>query len=601
MKLDHIKLDHLKPSPQNMRAHVKKPDVSDILPSIRTRGILVPLIVRPNGTADTFEIVAGLRRFTAATLISEEAGEFDPLPCVIMEESDDAAALEASILENCARLDPDPMTQYEAFAGLSSQGRSVTDIADMFGITELIVTRRLALGNLIPPIRKAYRDEQIDNQTIQHLTLASVKQQRAWMKLVKDKDSYAPTGRQLKGWLFGGQEIDTSVAIFDFANYKGHIVSDLFGDSAYFADSDQFWALQNKAIAAMKADYEKQGWQTVHILDVGQQFYSWNYREVSKDDGGAVNIQVCHDGSVKAHEGYLSEKEYRALEKARKAANGEPVVTATRPEVSKVMQNYLILHRHAVVQDALAKAPQLALRLTLAHMIVGTCKWSVTLDAPSPKKEAIGKSLDASKAVQAMSEKRKTVLDILKLSKHQHHVISRSADSEKTASLFAHLITLSDEAVLKILAFVMAESLAADTPIVEALGNKLKVDMRDYWQADDTFFAILREKPTVNAILKEVGGKTVADGNISATAKVQKDIIQDFLEGRQGRTQVKGWVPKFMAFPARHYTQNGGIGHIHDWEAVKSHFAKKRTVSRKPKLVKKPTSKKGAAAAKQAA
>ena len=46
MELAHIPLNKLKISPQNMRHSQKKPDISDILPSIKERGIQQPLLVR---------------------------------------------------------------------------------------------------------------------------------------------------------------------------------------------------------------------------------------------------------------------------------------------------------------------------------------------------------------------------------------------------------------------------------------------------------------------------------------------------------------------------------------------------------------------------
>src|SRR3546814_7949593 len=55
MKLDFIPLDKLSVSKANMR-HGKKPtDISDILPTVRARGVIQPIIVRPNGGPDTFE------------------------------------------------------------------------------------------------------------------------------------------------------------------------------------------------------------------------------------------------------------------------------------------------------------------------------------------------------------------------------------------------------------------------------------------------------------------------------------------------------------------------------------------------------------------
>jgi ParB family chromosome partitioning protein len=66
MDLQHIPLSNLKIANVNVRHARKPPDVSDILPSIRARGVLQPLLVRPNG--EGFEIVAGRRRYFAAAV-----------------------------------------------------------------------------------------------------------------------------------------------------------------------------------------------------------------------------------------------------------------------------------------------------------------------------------------------------------------------------------------------------------------------------------------------------------------------------------------------------------------------------------------------------
>ena len=56
-----------------MRGKGKAPDLSNILPSVRARGILVPLIVRATGV-DSYEVVAGKRRYLSALAVAEEAG-----------------------------------------------------------------------------------------------------------------------------------------------------------------------------------------------------------------------------------------------------------------------------------------------------------------------------------------------------------------------------------------------------------------------------------------------------------------------------------------------------------------------------------------------
>ena len=209
MKLLFLPLDKLVVSKANMRYGKKAPDVSDILPTVRSRGVIQPVIVRPNCAPDGFEIVAGSRRFHAAKIVAEErraAGDTTPepqdsmMPCAILDDGDDAAAIEASMIENMARLDPDEVTQWETFTRLVREGRKVEDIAATFGLPDLTVKRVLALGNLLPAIRDLYRKERIDAATVRHLTMASKSQQKAWLALADDENAYLPTGHQLKAW-----------------------------------------------------------------------------------------------------------------------------------------------------------------------------------------------------------------------------------------------------------------------------------------------------------------------------------------------------------------------------------------------------------------
>jgi len=73
----------------------------------------------------------------------------------------------------------------------------------------------------------------------------------------------------------------------------------------------------------------------------------------------------------------------------------------------------------------------------------------------------------------------------------------------------------------------------------------------------------------INTMLKQVAGKRVADGNVTATGKVQKKVIHDFLAGSEGRERVDGWLPNYMAFPLKPYTKNGGIRVEDAWRKVK--------------------------------
>jgi len=202
MKLDHLTLDQLKLSPLNVRKRGGG-EVDDLVPSIRAIGIIQPLLVRPN--CEGFEIVAGQRRFNALKALEAE-GIRNPVPCGIMEDGDDAVALEASLAENFARLPNNELDEFRAFADLIAKGISAEDVAARFGVTERYVRQRMAIANIIPPILKAYEKGEIRADIIRALTLASKRKQQEWWKLVKADDPYVPThsAHHLKQWLLGG-------------------------------------------------------------------------------------------------------------------------------------------------------------------------------------------------------------------------------------------------------------------------------------------------------------------------------------------------------------------------------------------------------------
>jgi ParB family transcriptional regulator, chromosome partitioning protein len=571
MQLAHIAFGQLKISALNMRHGRKAPDISDILPSVRTRGILQPLLVRPEG--EGFEIVAGRRRYFCAKAVVEERGEIEALPCAIMEEGDDAAALEASLIENVARRDPDEMTQYEAFARLVKEGRTVADIAQAFGIAEIMVKRRLALGNLLPKIRDAYRKEEIDPETIRHLTLASKAQQKEWLGLFEDEEAHAPRGDQLKQWLFGGGAISTKVALFPLEEYQGQIVADLFGEDGYFSDAAQFWERQNAAIAARRAQLLAKGWGEVVVLETGQHFRVWEHRKTPRKQGGKVYVTVSHRGEVEFHEGYLSAKE--ALRK-EKNGTGEPdrgPAKAGRPELTSALQSYVDLHRHGAVRLALLDHPGAALRLMVAHVIGGSGLWQVKAEPRQAKSQEIAASLAASAAEAEFKTRRTEILALLESADGDQMIALGKSDSYQTCLIFARLLTLSDEDVRRALALVMAETLEASTCLMEAVGFHLKVDLSQSWRPDDTFFDLIRERAVTNALLDDVAGKAIADANLSEKTKLQRQIIRDCLAGANGRSKIETWLPRWMTFPPRSYTDRAGFRPAEEWNRVANLFA----------------------------
>lgn len=519
--------------------------------------------------------MAGERRTLAFRKLNKAGRpDTDSIPAVILEPDDDALAIEASLVENLERLPMEMFNEMDAFVALRSKGRSVADIAQAFGISEQLVNRRLALGELIPEIKKLYRQGELESTDVQLLTLAAKDKQRAYVAAIESGENVPPRWN-LRAWLLGGAEIKTSVALFDLAAYKAPIARDLFGDDSYFSDADEFWHLQNAAIAALRESLHASGWTAVHVIDPSEHFQRWHYSPLAKAKGGHVVIDVTADGRVDTIKGLIHNDDLRRGKKkgARRAesddeasdgdAGGEPVAIG-RPELSEPLANYIDLVRHSVVRAKLATTPKLALRLAVAQLIAGSTHWQIESETRRPANDKIAQALADLAADTSYEEARAAAVALLPADRsqadgedepHSDDTALRAPgwDHTRTGPTLAHLQTLSDADVMRLLAAVTAETLALGTEIVDALGMAMNIDVMKTWTPDDTFFELIRDKQVLHAMLAEVIGKTAADSYLTDTGVKKKALIRKALAG-DGREKVTGWQPRWMAFPAAGYT-----------------------------------------------
>ena len=545
--LIHIKLSALGISKLNMRHGRKAPDVSDILPSIREKGVRQTLLVRREG--DGYGIVAGRRRFFALQQIAKETGSDPLVPCAVMAEGDAASAIEASIIENVARLPATEMEQYTAFRKLHDEGRSVEEIAAFFGVTELNVRRVLALAALSAPIRMLYADEEIDRETVRALTLATPAQQADWLNLWNSETERAPMGRACRAWITGGSAITTDKALFDLAGYTGAVTADLFGEAAVFADAASFWEAQGAVIAERVDGYRQRGWADVILMERGAYFQRWDYVQTTKKQGGKVIVEQRHDGTVKFHEGWLKAAEAR---KARAAtASGEPQPVAdTRPEMSGPMANYIGLHRHAAAKASLIRNPAIALRLTAAHAMCGSSLWNVRQHVPGAVKEATLASVEDGAAAAELVAAREGVEKLFEALGAP--VPRRSGDAYHLCEMFAALLAMSDAEVMQVMALAMAETLESGGPAVEAVLHACDTDPAGFWKPDEAFFDLLRDKRVITAFIADAVSPEAAREAGDGTAKAQKAQLAEALVARDtsvNSTWMLGWM---QAPPSRH-------------------------------------------------
>lgn len=556
MHAQTIDLNRLHVSPLNMRAEKKPPSLkrmatiaANLLPTVREQGILTPLIVRPNNTG--FEILAGRRRYYAAKVLEQERGGFSEIRCDIREGLSDAEAAEISLTENLAREDADELTYYEAFLSLTLKGRTVGEIARTYGKSEREVQQYLAIANLLPAIRELYRGEHLDAGDLRLLTMATKTQQRDWLKLWPDDN--APTGSDLKGWLFGGAAIRTKFALFDLAGFAKKITGDLFSEDSFFTDVNAFWEAQDAAICERRDQYLTAKWREVVVLERGRQWPQWEFVKATKEDGGRVYIEPTHTGEVCFREGYISQGEAnKARKKKAKSETDEgesAKAVAPRSPVTKTMQNYLDLHRHAAVRLALIARPADALRLLIAHAVAASGNWRVAPDARRPDSKTVEESVGASPAQTLFAAEAKAVRKLLapafKDVEDGEQVAGNAPnDADLTVAVFQRLLKLKDSDVGRIGAFVMAETLANGSAVVDAFGAHAKAEARSHWTPDAAFFDLLRDRATVNAMLAEVAGQKAADKLVSAKLKDQKAALAAATASKEG------WCPGWMRFPA---------------------------------------------------
>jgi ParB family chromosome partitioning protein len=153
----NLPLESLTESPLNPRRTFDDAALQELAESIRTQGVLSPLLVRPKGP-QTYEIVAGARRYRAAQLAA-----IGYVPVRIADLSD-AQALEMSIVENLQRRDVHPLEEAQGFAallGLEETAYSIEQIAAKCGKQPGYVASRIRLTELAPAVVEAFAKDEI--------------------------------------------------------------------------------------------------------------------------------------------------------------------------------------------------------------------------------------------------------------------------------------------------------------------------------------------------------------------------------------------------------------------------------------------------------
>ena len=144
-----IPLDLLIPNPDQPRRSFG--DIEDLVSSIKEKGVLEPVLVRPTG--EKFQIIAGERRYRA----SVEAG-LSQIPCIEIDV-DDRGVLEISLIENLQRRDLNPFEEADGYQKLAEKFLYThEEIAKKLGKARTSITESLTLNNIPTELRDLCRE-----------------------------------------------------------------------------------------------------------------------------------------------------------------------------------------------------------------------------------------------------------------------------------------------------------------------------------------------------------------------------------------------------------------------------------------------------------
>ena len=143
-----IEIARIRPNPDQPRVQFDEDALEELAQSIRERGVLQPILLRPNG--DSFMIIAGERRWRAA-----QRAQLHSIPAIV-REIDESTIAELALIENIQRLDLNPLEEAEGYRQLLQRhGHTQDDVSKIVHKSRSHVANLLRLLDLPQFVRQA--------------------------------------------------------------------------------------------------------------------------------------------------------------------------------------------------------------------------------------------------------------------------------------------------------------------------------------------------------------------------------------------------------------------------------------------------------------
>ncbi len=152
-----VPVDRIRPNPDQPRRHFRQEDLDELAASIREKGVIQPLILRPNPQQEEgYEIVAGERRWRAAQL-----ARLHEVPALIRDYSD-TEALEIAIIENIQRANLNPLEEAAGYRDLMERfGHTQEKLGEALGKSRSHIANLLRLLGLPEAVQALLREERL--------------------------------------------------------------------------------------------------------------------------------------------------------------------------------------------------------------------------------------------------------------------------------------------------------------------------------------------------------------------------------------------------------------------------------------------------------
>jgi ParB family transcriptional regulator, chromosome partitioning protein len=602
-----IEARHLSLSPINVRKTGGDAGIEQLAELIAAEGVLQNLDVYEFEGGEgkkktTHAVVAGGRRWRALQLLIRQK-RIKPdfaVPCLIVNYD---RAVQISLVENSGREPMHPADEFEAFRQLIDAGQSIEDVAARFGVTPLVVQRRLKLASVAPAFIDLYRKGKL---TLEHLMAFAVtedhaRQQEVW-ESIKSYDRHPGSIRRA----LTEHEVSARAPLAKFVGIKayekagGAVRRDLFqaDDEGVMLDAElvRKLAMQKLESHAEKLRAEGVAWVEVRPeWDYSERAQFGRVRTVLRSATEAEQVQIDALNARRAELDALieaageDEEKYDSLSEQMEPLESEFEGIDTARETEDPAQQACAGAVVAIGNDGKMHVERDLLKPEDAKRFARKGKEANSAPKASREHSAVlARRLNAQRtlALQAVLAERPDVAVIalthrLVLQTFSQYVLSRDsilkidahdaalgAHAEELAvtkahaalharrealeaklpedaeQLFAWLLGQPQTDVLALLAFCVAQSADGVSDderngAMDELAGAAGLDMREWWSATAANYFESVPKSRVLEIVRE----TVSPEAAATLTKLKKDALTKAAEQKVTGT---GWLPALL-------------------------------------------------------